>query len=180
MKKLLILGCLALGMGGVAQAMGKHDPVDPLETVAHVDLERYMGRWYEIARLPQSFEKDCVGVTADYTLRENGKVTVINTCRKKSLDGPVKRARGVARVVDEKTNARLEVSFFWPFWGDYWILELGSNYEYVAVGDPSRESLWILSRTPKMNEQLVQGILQRRAKQGFDVSKMERPEQFDN
>jgi apolipoprotein D and lipocalin family protein len=162
---LMATPCLALGRGA---------PTAPLDTVASVDLERYAGLWYEIARLPQSFEKDCAGVTAFYSKRPDGKIDVENRCRKGALDGPEKIAHGVARVVDEETRARLKVSFFWPFSGDYWILELGADYEYSVVGAPDRKSLWILSRTPRMDEAQIRQILDRRAAQGFDVSRMER------
>ncbi len=151
---------------------GRNQP--ELETVAHVDLNRYIGLWYEVVRLPQRFEKDCTGVTASYALRDDGKISVENRCRKFSLDGEEKIARGKAKIEDTTTQAKLKVSFFWPFWGDYWILELGENYEYAVVGAPDRESLWILSRTPKMDERLIQEILSRRALQGFDVTKIER------
>jgi apolipoprotein D and lipocalin family protein len=145
---------------------------EDLTTVSFVDLSRYMGRWYEIARLPQSFQKDCTAVTADYRLLENGRVEVINKCRKKTVDGREVTAKGKARVVDKVTNSKLEVSFFWPFWGDYWIFELGQNYEYAVVGSPDKESLWVLSRTSKMDEQLLKDLLDKKQRQGFDVTKM--------
>lgn len=145
---------------------------EELTTVSFVDLSRYMGRWYEIARLPQSFQKDCTAVTADYRLLDNGRVEVINKCRKKTIDGREVTAKGKARVVDKATNSKLEVSFFWPFWGDYWIFELGQNYEYAVVGSPDKGSLWVLSRTSKMDEQLLQDLLDKKQRQGFDVSRM--------
>jgi len=145
---------------------------EELTTVSFVDLSRYMGRWYEIARLPQSFQKDCTAVTADYRLLESGRVEVINKCRKKTIDGREVTAKGRARVVDKATNSKLEVSFFWPFWGDYWIFELGQNYEYAVVGSPDKGSLWVLSRTSKMDEQLLKDLLDKKQRQGFDISKM--------
>ncbi len=148
----------------------------PLETVPSVDLTRYSGLWYEIGRLPQRFEKGCAGVTAEYSPRSDGKIDVKNTCRQGSLDGEVRVADGVARVVDE-SQAKLKVSFFWPFEGDYWILELEENYRYAVVGSPDRKSLWILSREPRMNKDLVGQILERRIAQGFDVAPMEWTEQ---
>ena len=140
----------------------------PVRTVSGVDLPRYMGRWYEISSFPQRFQKGCTNSTADYTLREDGKVTVLNQCLK---EGRVKRAEGTAYAVDE-TNAKLKVSFFWPFYGDYWVVDLGSRYEYAVVGAPGRDYLWILSRTPRMSRALYAGILARLKAQHFDVSRL--------
>ncbi|MEP6911807.1 MAG: lipocalin family protein, partial [bacterium] len=137
-----------------------------LEVVNSVDLARYAGRWYEIARLPNRFEKKCAdSVTATYTLRTDGKIEVVNRCRKSS--GEYTTAKGKAKIVDKQTNAKLKVTFFWPFYGDYWILDLGPNYEYAVVGDPSREYLWILSRTPRIPESLYQQLLAKMAARGF-------------
>jgi len=141
------------------------------QVVPFVDLGRYAGRWYEIARLPNSFQKKCAGgVTATYELRPDGKVTVINECRKAS--GEITRAKGTAKVADKQSNAKLKVTFFWPFYGDYWILDLGSNYEYAVVGDSKRKYLWILSRTPQIDDPLYQRLLAKMANQGFDTSRM--------
>jgi apolipoprotein D and lipocalin family protein len=145
-----------------------------LETVEHVDVERYMGTWYEIARFPQRFEKGLVGVTANYTLLPNGKVRVLNSGRKGGLDGELRTAEGKARVIDPKTNAKLKVTFFWPFEGNYWILALGKGYEYAVVGDESRKYLWILSRTPQMDEALYDELVRRAKEKGFDVSRLEK------
>lgn len=142
----------------------------PLETVANVDLQRYVGKWHEIARLPQRFEKGCVEVTAEYSLRDDGKIAVVNTCRKD--DGKTKQAKGKAKVVDKTTNAKLKVSFFWPFYGDYWILELGADYEYAVVGAPDREYFWILSRSKAMSKPVIDGILERFKKKGFEFSEL--------
>ena len=123
----------------------------PLQTVPRVELDRYVGTWYEIASFPQSFQRGCTGTTATYSLRDDGQVDVVNRCRKGALDGPEEVARGRARVVDATTGAKLEVSFFRPFWGDYWIVDLGADYEYAVVGHPGRDYLWILSRTPTLD-----------------------------
>jgi len=146
----------------------------PLEVVPYVDLNRYIGTWYEIATIPQRFQKDCVAVTATYTLRDDGKIDVLNKCRKKTLDGEVKTARGKAWVVDKKTNAKLKVRFFWPFKGDYWIIELDSEYQYVVVGHPNRNYLWILSRSPRLEESLYEDLIQRIANKGYDISRIKR------
>ena len=142
-----------------------------LGVVAAVDLSRYAGRWYEIARLPNRFEKKCVdSVTATYTLRSDGKVDVVNRCRK--ANGEYTTAKGKAKIVDKKTNAKLKVTFFWPFYGDYWILDLGPDYEYAVVGAPNRDYLWILSRTPQIDDQLYQRLLAKMATQGFETQRM--------
>ena len=144
---------------------------DELEVVRAVDLSRYAGRWYEVARLPNRFEKKCAdSVTATYTLRFDGKVDVVNRCRK--ANGTYATATGKAKVVDKKTNAKLKVTFFWPFYGDYWILDLGPNYEYAVVGAPNRDYLWILSRTPQLDEQLYQRLLTEMATRGFATDRM--------
>ena len=129
------------------------------ETVASVDLERYAGRWYEYAKIPNRFQEQCArNTTADYAILENGRVEVVNRCVRS--DGTVDEARGVARVVDPETNARLEVSFvrllgFNLFWGDYWIIGLGDDYEYAVVGTPDRKFGWLLTREPQIPETLA-------------------------
>jgi apolipoprotein D and lipocalin family protein len=145
-----------------------------LKTVEYVDVARYMGTWFEIAKFPQRFEKGLVGVTANYTLLPNGKVRVLNRGYKEDFNGKLKTAKGKAWVIDTATNAKLKVSFFWPFAGNYWILELGKDYEYVVVGDESRKYLWILSRTPQMDEAVYNELLKRVQDKGFDISKLER------
>ncbi len=141
----------------------------PLETVESVDLDRYLGRWYEIARFPNRFEKNCEGVTADYARREDGLVSVVNTCRKGSPDGEEKAAKGRARVVDEETNAKLEVSFFGPFWGDYWIIGLAEDYSLALVGEPEGRYLWILSRTPTISDETRDGALGDLRRMGYNI-----------
>ena len=155
----------------VFAAMTGVDRKSELEVVGAVDLSRYAGRWYEIARLPNRFEKKCAdSVTATYTLRSDGKVDVVNSCRK--ANGEYTTAKGKAKIVDKKTNAKMKVTFFWPFYGDYWILDLGSNYEYAVVGSPDRDYLWILSRTPEVDEQLYQRLLAQMATRGFETERM--------
>jgi apolipoprotein D and lipocalin family protein len=143
-----------------------------LKTVNFVDLKKYAGTWYEIARFPNYFQKGCVGTTATYTLRKDGKVNVLNQCRKGSLDGEISSAKGIAWVVDKKTNAKLKVSFFWPFSGHYWIIDLGENYEYAVVGHPDRKYLWILSRSPKIDEKTYTLIIEKLKLQFYDTSKL--------
>lgn len=145
-----------------------------LTVVPRVDIDRYLGTWYEIARYPNRFQKGCVAVTADYSLREDGKIRVVNACRKGGLDGPVKRIEGKAWVVDRETKAKLKVQFFWPFRGAYWIIDLGRDYEYAVVGHPNRKYLWILSRSPEMGPELYEAILERLPRQGYDPGLLER------
>ena len=142
-----------------------------LETVASVDLSRYVGQWYEIARLPNRFQKKCAdSVTANYTVRADGDIKVVNRCRKQS--GEFTTATGKAKIVDKQTNAKLKVTFFWPFYGKYWIVDLGPNYEYAVVGEPGRNYLWVLSRTPTMDEGLYQNLLTKMQARGFDTTRM--------
>ncbi len=167
---------LAIGLAAAperALAQQESPPV-PIDTV---DLARYAGTWYEIARIPNRFQKDCVGAaTATYELREDGRIDVINRCVK--ADGKVKEARGIARWDEDGEGARLEVSFFsilgWrPVWGAYWILDLGDEYEYSLVGEGSRKYGWILSRTPEMAEDRLAELYRTLEAQGYDPAKFE-------
>jgi apolipoprotein D and lipocalin family protein len=163
---------------GCATSTTQRLRLPPLQTVAHVDLSRYVGTWYEIAHFPQSFQRGCTGTTATYTLRKDGDVDVLNRCRKGSLDGKEKSALGRARVVDRATNAKLEVSFFRPFWGDYWIIDLAGDYSYAVVGHPGRDYLWILARTPTMADATLQSIVARLQAQGYETSRLVRTLQW--
>jgi apolipoprotein D and lipocalin family protein len=153
------------------------DDKKPLETVDSVDLERYLGLWYEIASYPMFFQKNCTATTATYSLREDGLIKVINSCRKGSLDGKLKEAKGRAKVVDTETNAKLKVSFFGPFWGDYWIIDLDPDYQWAVVGGPKRKYLWILSRTPQMDPALYDEIVSRLPAMGYDPNALNRTQQ---
>jgi apolipoprotein D and lipocalin family protein len=135
---------------------------------------RYVGAWYEIASFPQSFQRGCTATTAAYTLRPDGDIDVLNRCRLGSVDGKEKTALGRARVTDHTTNAKLEVSFFRPFWGDYWIIDLAEDYSYAVVGHPGRDYLWILSRTPTMTEPTYQAIVVRLQGLGYETSRLVR------
>lgn len=146
---------------------------ESLTTVPSVDLNRYLGTWYEIASYPAWFQKDCTGSTATYSLLPDGRIKVVNQCFKKSLDGPQKTSTGKAEVVDTSTNAKLKVWFFWPFKGDYWIVDLDQDYRWAVVGVPSRKYLWILSRTPSLDEEVYTGILSRIADQGYDPDRLD-------
>lgn len=156
----------------------------PLEVVDRVELDRYLGKWYSVASIPQFFDKDCAGgTTADYSLLDNGEISVVNACY--LADGSRSEAKGRAWVADESTNARLKVSFI-PiplirrlFAGDYWIIELGENYEYSVVGHPSRKYGWVLSRTPEMPDDVLEGIMERLAERGYDTSSFKKVNHSD-
>lgn len=149
-----------------------------LETVESVDLNKYLGKWFEIARFEQSFQKGCTAVTATYSLRKNGTIKVVNTCRKGNPKGEFKSSVGRARVVDKTTNAKLSVQFFlkWlklPFLsGKYWVIALGDEYEYAMVGDPTRKYLWILSRDNTLDERVYLELVQKAQTMGFDTTKL--------
>jgi apolipoprotein D and lipocalin family protein len=143
-----------------------------LQTVPSVDLNRYAGKWYEIASIPQFFQKGCTGTTAEYTLTDKGYVIVENRCNKDSIHGKQTYIKGKAFVVENSGNAKLKVQFFWPFKGKYWIIDLADDYSYAVVGNPNRKYLWILSRTPVMNDITYQHIISGIKEKGFDISKI--------
>jgi apolipoprotein D and lipocalin family protein len=165
-----LLGLLGM-LGGCAPTT---PGLPPLQTVAQVDLPRYMGTWYEIASYPHRFQKGCVGSRAVYTLRGDGTVEVYNECRDETLDGPQRSVTGTARVVDAASNAKLEVSFFRPFWGDYWIIALDPDYRWAMIGHPSRDYLWILSRTPTLDEAIYRQLLADLPARGYDPTRLRR------
>jgi apolipoprotein D and lipocalin family protein len=145
----------------------------PLDVVADVDLDRYLGRWYEIASFPQRFQTGCVATTADYSPRDDGRIRVVNECRDGSFEGNLRRVDGVAWVTDpQRSQAKLKVQFFWPFRGDYWIIALDPEYRYAVVGHPSRDYLWILSRTPTMDPAIYATLLAGIEAQGFDLERL--------
>ena len=142
----------------------------PLQTVQKVDINRYLGTWYEIARYEHFFEKDCKNVSANYSMLDEQTIKVVNRCTN-MLTNEKKEAIGRAYATDD-TNSKLKVSFFRPFYGDYWVMILDENYDYVVVGTPSREYLWILSRKPILDEKIKNEILQKLPTLGFDASKL--------
>lgn len=168
----LLLGA-ALLTTACAGSTTKTQSLPPLETVAEVDVPRYLGTWYEIASYPQRFQEGCTATTATYTQGEKGQISVLNRCRKGGLDGELDEAQGRARVVDANTNAKLEVSFFGPFWGDYWIIDLDEDYRYAVVGHPGRDYLWILAREPQLDEEVSAGILERLREKHYDLSRLQ-------
>ncbi|HEX2530569.1 MAG TPA: lipocalin family protein [Burkholderiaceae bacterium] len=153
------------------------------QTVPYVDLGRYAGKWHEIARLPNKFQEQCVAnVTAEYTVRDDSQIDVINRCTKR--DGSIEAAHGRVRVADHVTNAKLGVRFapdwlsWLPMvWAKYWILDLAPDYSVVAVGDPRRTYLWILSRTPQLPDTAYDEVVNRMTAQGYDTAKLVKTKQ---
>jgi apolipoprotein D and lipocalin family protein len=171
-RKLLIpaLALAALSLSGCAAAFSKH-PVGNTavpQPAKSVELSRYLGRWYELARYEQGFQKDCEGVTADYALRDDGKISVLNRCRKP--DGTIKDAKGKAKVVDTATGAKLKVSFFGPFYGDYWVLDRAEDYSWAIVGEPSGRYLWILSRAASPGQAELDALIAQARALGYDTA----------
>lgn len=164
---------LVLGPAGCAETTTQANALPPLEAVESVELSRYLGTWYEIASYPQKFQEGCTATTANYSQGKGDNIVVLNRCRKGGLDGKEDEAKGRARVVDTTTNAKLEVSFFRPFWGDYWIIDLDPEYQWAVVGHPGRDYLWILARTPALDPGVYDGILQRlEDEHQYDLSRL--------
>jgi len=145
---------------------------DELKTVEKVDIEKYAGTWYEIYRLPNRFEKNLSCVTANYTVLKNGKIQVINRGYKDKDN--FKEITGKAWLPNPNTSSQLKVQFFWPFSGDYYIMKLGENYDYALVGSPTRDYLWILARSPHLNDSVIQSLKDYAKNDGFAVDKMEK------
>ncbi len=150
----------------------------PLQSVQHVDLKKYEGKWFEIASFPQRFQKGCHCTTATYTISEKGYVIVENRCNKGSVTGKESYIKGKAFIEAGTNNAKLKVQFFWPFRGKYWIIDLANDYSYAVVSHPNRKYLWILSRTSKMDNAIYQQIISRLVEKGLDVSKLQITEQI--
>lgn len=151
-----------------------------LQTVLYVDLDKYADKWYEIASYPQRFQKGCYCTTAVYTLSSKGYVIVENRCNRNSINGKQSYIKGKAFVEKNSGNAKLKVQFFWPFTAKYWIIELAEDYSYAVVSHPNQKYLWILSRTPAMDEALYAQILNRLHEKNFDVTKLQRTIQQQN
>lgn len=149
-----------------------------LQTVPYVDLNKYSGKWYEIASYPQRFQKGCHCTTAEYTLSDKGYVIVENRCNRDSVNGKRSYIKGKAFVERNSGNAKLKVQFFWPFKGKYWIIDLADDYSYAVVSHPNKKYLWILSRTSKMDNTVYQQIISRLKSNGFDLSKIKITEQL--
>lgn len=150
---------------------------EPLEVVPTVNLEKYSGTWYEIARFPNFFEKGLDCVSATYTLRDDGRIDVLNQGRKIDDPSEIKSAKGIAWIPDTAESAKLKVRFFWPFSGNYWILELDQDYQHVLIGEPSRKYLWILCRQRTMDDPVYNRLKEKAKQLGFDTEKLERVNQ---
>jgi apolipoprotein D and lipocalin family protein len=162
-----------VGLAFLATLLACQTANQTLNVVNEVDLDRYVGRWYEIASFPQRFQRGCVATTANYTLRDDGRIRIENECRDGSFDGDLRRVEGVAWVTDpNETRAKLKVQFFWPFRGDYWVIELDPDYRYAVVGHPSRDYLWILARTPTIDPADYETLLALIEAQGYDLGRL--------
>jgi apolipoprotein D and lipocalin family protein len=170
MKKLVLFALLAITMSYSVFAQ-------PLRTVPIVHLDRYVGTWYEIASYPSRFQKGCHCTTATYTMSDKGYVVVENRCNRDSVNGKASYIKGKAFVEEGSGNAKLNVQFFWPCKGQYWIIDLAQDYSYAVVGHPNRKYLWILSRTPRMANDVYDGILSRLEGNGYDTTKLDLTDQ---
>jgi apolipoprotein D and lipocalin family protein len=172
-----ILGLLLIGLGS-SQVMAQQGD-QSVKTIAALDVPRYLGTWYEIAKFPNWFQKKCVSNTkAVYTAKPDGNLRVLNSC--KTATGETSEAEGLARQIGAKDSPKLEVRFapewlsFLPLvWGDYWVIDLDPQYQVAAVSDPRREYLWVLSRTPQLDPKVYADLLQRLMQQQFDIQKLE-------
>lgn len=168
---LLLILFIMLSFNMDAQTSNKNTE---LVTVNYVDLNKYIGTWYEIAKIPNSFQNKCTrNTTATYILRNDGNIDVINKCIE--ADGSLDEAKGIAKITDKKSNSKLEVSFvrifgISLFWGDYWIIGLDKDYRYAVVGTPSRKYGWILSRTPQLAKNDLEEIYNILKQQGYNIN----------
>jgi apolipoprotein D and lipocalin family protein len=176
-----LLGLLLISLGAT-HANAQQD-AQSVRTIAALDVPRYLGTWYEIAKFPNWFQKKCVSNTkAVYTAKPDGNLRVLNSCS--TANGEISEAEGLARQIGPKDSPKLEVRFapewlsFLPMvWGDYWVIDLDSQYQVAAVSDPKREYLWVLSRAPQLDPKVYDDLLQRLKQQQFDIQKLERTSQ---
>jgi apolipoprotein D and lipocalin family protein len=154
--------------------MTNTDDRPTLQTVPNVDLAKYAGKWFEIASFPQRFQKGCYCTTAEYTVHKKGYVVVENRCNKDSIDGKQSYIKGKAFVQKGSGNAKLKVQFFWPFKGDYWIIDLADDYSYAVVSNPSKKYLWILCRKSTMDSAVYDKIILNLKSKGFDLTKLQK------
>lgn len=171
-----MIALLAAAVAGASSARSTDAPPPPTTVVA-VDLQRYVGLWYEIAKMPNRFQKQCArGTSAEYTLRDDGTIRVVNRCIE--ANGDTSAAKGLAKVVDRTSNSKLEVSFvrflgLQLFWGDYWILDLDPDYAWAIVGHPERKYGWILSRTPQLPAETLERAFATLRDRGYDPARFE-------
>ena len=167
LKRCALICVMAASLAAMAMPVRAETPV---ASVPELDLARYLGKWYEVASFPMFFQRNCIGdTTAQYALTTDGDVSVTNRCR---TDSGFDEARGKATVVEGSGNARLKLSFFWPFRSDYWVIGLDADYRWAVVGNPNRKYLWVLSRTPKLPQNLLDAALKAAAAQGFDLGQL--------
>jgi apolipoprotein D and lipocalin family protein len=164
-RSTLIAASLAMGL---LLSACKTTPEAPMATVSAVDLARYQGKWYEVAVIPNSFQSMCVADTQAQYTADGDVIRVVNRCRK--IDGSLEQASGVAKIVEGTNNSKLRVSFFRPFYGNYWILDLDADYQWVLVGEPGRKYGWILSRTPTLPPEVLNRILDKAVSLGYERS----------
>lgn len=167
----VVISALALGACATVARQGPSgNPAVPQPAKA-VELDRYLGRWYELARYEFGWQKDCEAVTADYRLLENGEISVTNACRQDAVDGEYREAKARARVVAGSNNTKLKLAFFGPFYfGNYWVLDHAEDYSWSIVGEPSGRNLWILSRDPQVSPAQRQALYDRAQALGYDLS----------
>ena len=161
----LVVALSGLGCATVQEVASTSKKVEP---VAAVDLKRYLGTWFEIASIPQPFQRECGDPTAEYSMRDDGQIAVVKRCQR----GDRTVGEGIARIIDHSTNARLEVSFSGPFWEEYLIIDLDRDYTYAVIGDRKRAGLTILSREPKLPSWTYAAIMSRAMAQGYDVTRV--------
>jgi len=163
-----VSGMTLVGCSSTTSRLG----LPELKTVEHVDIDRYLGTWHEIAAFPQWFQRGCVNSKAEYSKRDDGLIKVVNSCNEGCANGPVKVSIGKAKIVPDSGNAKLKVSFFWFFYGDYWVVDLDADYQWAVVGHPGRDYLWILCRSPEMDRKVYDGICDRLKAQGYQLEKL--------
>jgi apolipoprotein D and lipocalin family protein len=171
--RLMTLFALSIAAGCGTPTTTERLGLPELQTVERVELDQYLGNWFEIASFPQDVQKGCTGTNTTYSLRDDGEIDVLNRCIK---DGKEDIANGRARVEDTVTNAKLKISFFGPFYGDYWVIELGDDgaggYSYAVVGHPSRDYLWVLSREATLDDEIYSGIITRLQEVGYETDRL--------
>ena len=166
-----VAGVLAISGCATIARQGPSGNANVPEPAKAVELDRYLGRWYELARYEFGYQKDCEAVTADYRLLENGQVGVVNSCREGAVDGPLKQAEAKGKIVEGSNNAKLKLSFFGPFYvGNYWVLDHADDYSWSIVGEPSGRNLWILSREANVTQEQRQALYNRARELGYDLS----------
>jgi apolipoprotein D and lipocalin family protein len=171
MKRTLLLILMPVFLASTSFCQTNKKAMD-YTTVKELDLQKYMGTWYEIARYDHSFERGLAGCTANYSFRPDGKIKVINQGYKGTLRGKFMKAAGKAKLPDKKEPGKLKVSFFLFFYADYYVLELGENYDWALIGSSTDKYLWILSRTPKLEPSVYQKIIGLAQKRGYDTTKL--------